>query len=297
MYEDNSMLSWPAPVPVEPPTARYKLVAVDLDTILQPDGTLHPVDVAALRTAHAFGVKVVLVSAKPPQALHRYWAQLGLSTPVIALNGALVYDYPSHSPLSGQAIEAESERFIVQAVQRISPTASIGLEFGDSWATNRIGPVARAIIKQTGVWPRQTGDLRSLMDEPVYQLWISALPEQLDMLQNELATHGLAMQRHTNPDLLAVSSAAASRGTALASVADTLQIVPDEVMAVGDSGRDRSFDQAAAFIVHVPQMGIEPELSVGGAREIAQSQGVAEALARYLVPEGGDGIIWPSAER
>ena len=33
------------------------------------------------------------------------------------------------------------------------------------------------------------------------------------------------------------------------------------------------------------------------ARDVAQSQGVAEALAQYLTPEGSSGDLWPSIER
>ena len=72
------MLPWSSQMSGETQAGRYRLVAVDLDGSLQPNGALHEADAAALRTAHAAGVKVVLVSALPPQIMHRYWAQLGL---------------------------------------------------------------------------------------------------------------------------------------------------------------------------------------------------------------------------
>ena len=104
------MLPWSSQMSTETQSGRYRLVAVDLDGSVQPNGTLHQADAAALRAAHAAGVKVVLVSALPPQLMHRYWAQLGLGAPITALNGALVYDFPSHKPVAGQPLELEDAR-------------------------------------------------------------------------------------------------------------------------------------------------------------------------------------------
>ena len=108
-------------------------MAVNLDSILQSNETLHPLDAASLRTAHSLGVKVVLASAKAPQGIHRYWAQLGLGTPVIAFNGALVYDFPSHKHVLGQPLPPESVRSALEIAHRLAPKASIAVERGDTW--------------------------------------------------------------------------------------------------------------------------------------------------------------------
>ena len=53
------MLPWSSQMSTETQPGRYRLVAVDLDGSVQPNGTLHQADAAALRAAHAAGVKVV----------------------------------------------------------------------------------------------------------------------------------------------------------------------------------------------------------------------------------------------
>ena len=68
-------------------------------------------------------------------------------------------------------------------------------------------------------------------------------------------------------------------------------------MAIGGNGRDRSMLQAAAFAVLVSDMAKGLDLAGTGSRDVAQSQGVAEALAQYLTPEGSSGDLWPSIER
>ncbi len=137
------MISWTSQVSGDAQPGRYRLVAVDLDSSLQPDGTLHEADAAALRAAHAAGVKVVLVSALAPQIMHRYWAQLGLGAPIIALNGALVYDFPSHKPIAGQPLEGEQLQRIMQAVQDVAPQAAVALQQRETWAANHLGRAAK----------------------------------------------------------------------------------------------------------------------------------------------------------
>jgi HAD superfamily hydrolase (TIGR01484 family) len=274
---------------------RYRLVAVDLDGSLQPNGALHEADAAALRAAHAAGVKVVLVSALPPQLMHRYWAQLGLGAPIIALNGALVYDFPSHKPVAGQTLEPEHLQRIVHAVHEAAPQAAVALQQRESWVANHLGRAAKEMIQRTGVWPTYVGDLAGRLDDEIYQVWVSAEAGQLAALERALAHAGLSLARYTGPTRLVIQAAAASRGWALASLASLLEVPPHEVMAVGGGGQDRSMLQAAAFAVLVADMGKELE-PVAGVERMAKTPGVAEALARYLTVEEREGETWPSVE-
>lgn len=302
------MLTWPPQSHVKPMPARYRLVALDLDSTLQPDGTIHPADAAAVRTAHAVGVKVVLVSARSPRAMHRYWAQLGLGTPVIALNGALVYDFPTHKHILGQPIESDTVQQVLHTVNELAPKATIGLECGERWAVNRLSRVTNWQLKQTGQWPWVIGDLTQCLERPVYQIWVSATPEQLQALEKRLAFHAhngttaaeqrpavddqaplsrasnhLALMRYTDPDLLILRSAAASRGWAVSALANWLEIPSHQVMAIGDGGRDRSMLQAAAFAVVTS--GVEgPGRPKETSGTIVSTKGVAEALELCLYP-------------
>ena len=53
--------------------------------------------------------------------------------------------------------------------------------------------------------------------------------------------------------------------------------------------------QTAAFAVLVSDLGKEPEPAAGVER-LAQTPGVAEALARYLTVEESEAETWPSVE-
>lgn len=289
------MISWTSQVSGDAQPGRYRLVAVDLDSSLQPDGTLHEADAAALRAAHAAGVKVVLVSALAPQIMHRYWAQLGLGAPIIALNGALVYDFPSHKPIAGQPLEGEQLQRIMQAVQDVAPQAAVALQQRETWAANHLGRAAKEMIQRTGIWPSYMGDLAGRLDKEIYQVWVSSDAGQIGALETALAQAGLGLARYTNPTRLALQAASASRGWALSALASALEIAPHEVMAIGGGGLDRSMLQTAAFAVLVSDLGREREL-LAGVERLAQTPGVAEALARYLTVEENEAETWPSIE-
>jgi hypothetical protein len=297
MHEDIDLFAWTPQGDPEPPTSRYRLVAVDLDGILLPSETLHPLDAASLRTAHAIGVKIVLASARAPLAIHRYWAQLGLGTPVIAFDGALVYDFPSHKHVLGQPLQAETVRSALEIARRAAPKAGIAVERGESWVVNQLGPTAKATIRHTGLWPAVASDLGTSLSEAVYELSFDAAADQLAGLETALAGLGLAQARLTNPDRLVLRSPAASLGWALSSLAGLLEVPANQVMAIGGNGRDRSMLQAAALAVLVSDMAKVLDPAATSAAEVAQSQGVAEALAQYLTPEGSGGDLWPSIER
>ncbi len=289
------MLPWSSQMSPEAQAGRYRLVAVDLDGSVQPNGALHEADAAALRAAHAAGVKVVMVSALPPQLMHRYWAQLGLGAPIIALNGALVYDFPSHRPVAGQPLEAEQLQRIMQAIQEAAPQGAVALQQRESWVTNHLGRAAREMIQRTGVWPSHMGDLAGRWDDEIYQVWVSAEASQLGALETALAHAGLSLAHYTDPTRLVMQAASASRGWALSSLASHLEVAPHEVMAIGGGGQDRSMLQAAAFAVLVADMGKEPE-PIAGVERMANTPGVAEALARYLTVQESEAETWPSIE-
>lgn len=228
------------------PAARFRLMAVDLDTIISPAGVLNATDAGALRTAHAAGVKVVLASALGPQAIHRYWAQLGLGASVIAFDGALIYDFPTHKAQSGQPLEHDALASFLHAVQRIAPKTPVVLERADAWIANRIGSFVRSTIKQTGLWPQISADLGAYLDRPVYRATVEAPGAQLDDLQAELAMAGLAVSRSFDPQMLTVRSAAATRDWALSALAGLQEMSLDEVVVIGGrSGDGARLDTAA----------------------------------------------------
>ncbi len=69
----------------------YRLCAIDLDdTLLGPDHAVSARNIAAVRAVVAKGVIVVIASGRMHEATLRFVEQMGLETPIISYNGAMV---------------------------------------------------------------------------------------------------------------------------------------------------------------------------------------------------------------
>lgn len=81
-----------------------KMIALDLDeTLLNTDKTINEKNVATLRQLHTAGLKIVLCTGRPINAIWGYIEQLGLTTPddfTITFNGALVVNNASKETLA-----------------------------------------------------------------------------------------------------------------------------------------------------------------------------------------------------
>jgi len=69
----------------------YLLCAIDLDdTLLGPDHRISPRNARAVHAVMARGVTVIIASGRMHEATLRFADQLGLDTPIISYNGAMV---------------------------------------------------------------------------------------------------------------------------------------------------------------------------------------------------------------
>ncbi len=290
------MTTWNLPTTTISPAARFRLMAVDLDSIVTPAGVLDPLDAGALRAAHAMGVKVVLASALSPQAIHRYWAQLGLGAPVIAFDGALIYDFPTQKAQLDQPLDRDVLAQLLQQVQRSAPKAPVVLERADAWAANRVGSLVRSTIDQTGLWPQISADLGGYLDRPVYRVTVEAADAKLDALQAALPAAGLSVSRSSDPASLQLRSAAATREWALAALAGLQEVSLDEVVAIGGRSGDGARLDTAALAALMTNAVAGAGL-LAGEPASAADYGDGDDLAGELESEGSDNDLWPTIER
>lgn len=74
-------------------TKKYKLICMDMDgTLLNNDGQITPYTESVLKEAAKRGAVLCMTSARPIFEITVYCRQLGIDSPIIACNGAYVYD-------------------------------------------------------------------------------------------------------------------------------------------------------------------------------------------------------------
>ncbi|MEU0190974.1 HAD family hydrolase [Streptomyces afghaniensis] len=115
-------------VPLVVPLVTPKLIAADLDgTLLRSDGTLSDRTRAALAAAEQAGIRVLLVTGRPPRSVPELLATIGPHF-VIAANGAAVYA-PDGSLAHVSPIRPLAATRLITRVRRALPGAAFAVEY------------------------------------------------------------------------------------------------------------------------------------------------------------------------
>jgi hypothetical protein len=116
------MTTTPTPTPASPPHPRPKLVATDLDgTLLHSDGSLSQRTRAALTAASKAGIRIALVTGRPPRCVPARLETIGRHY-VIAANGAALYA-PDATTIHISPIRSDTATELVTRLLAFNPTA------------------------------------------------------------------------------------------------------------------------------------------------------------------------------
>ena len=220
---------------------KIHLVAIDLDgTLLNSAKKVTDATAAILWGARkTHGLRVVLASARPPRSTLPFYRQLGLDTPMINYNGALVYDPPSQSVLLHRPLPLEVARALVASARRHDPSVLVSAEILDRWFTDRVDAAYQTETARHHD-PDVVGPLDSWLDRPVTKLLLLGEPPGLNKIVTAFRkefTHQIAMVQ-TEAFLLQVMHATVSKEQALRVVAAEMGLDRREVMAIGDNAND-----------------------------------------------------------
>lgn len=270
-----------------------KLIALDMDgTVFTDQKTVTPRTLAAIRAALDRGIVVVPASGRtlgtlPPQILSipgiRY---------VITCNGARVTDQRSGQVVSRRLIPLET-----------------ALELTDALSSRRC--VVEASIDDQLYLSRRDAELELACVSPALRPFMAALRTEIDDLRSFLAGQTLDAEKmlafmpddeaaaqvrrllEGRSDLdvsfsvknnLEINAAGASKGSALAALAEHLRIPREAVMACGDSGNDVSMLEYAGFSVAMGNAVPELKALADAVTLTNNEDGVAAAIERYVLP-------------
>lgn len=261
-----------------------RLVAIDLDdTLLTDELEIPPGAVRAIEKARAAGVHVVIATGRMFPSARPFAEQLGLQTPLITYNGAMVktaaeellFHRPVPQDLALEVLDfAEDRQWPVQCY------------FHDRLYVPAITAGVIYYTELSGVPAQSTNHMRELVSEsgPTKMLAIGS-PEQTTERARALADFfGERLEvTISKPSFVEMMRPGISKGSALADVAALLGVAQDETMAIGDSFNDLHMLQWAG--VGVAMGNGHPHI-----REIADhvvasnmDEGVAEAIERFVL--------------
>jgi Cof subfamily protein (haloacid dehalogenase superfamily) len=209
------------------------LVACDLDGTLLDDGRRIPeANRRAIAAARARGVRFVLCTGRPPRAVRAFWEELGLREPVVAYNGALIWDMAARAARWEAAMAPATLAAAIRLAREALPDAVLSVEAADHWWTDRILPLPRRSDAGFASPPDGEGPVEGFVagrpahkllfraDPAPYARFLAALPRELRATRNR-------------EGLVEVRSAQAGKAAAVSRLAP-----PGEVLALGDDAND-----------------------------------------------------------
>jgi Cof subfamily protein (haloacid dehalogenase superfamily) len=263
---------------------KIHLLALDLDgTLLNSAKEIGKAAALALRAARRHRVHVVLASARPPRSVQPFYDQLGLDTPMINYNGALVYAPTSKRVLMHLPIPLKTAREIVRLARRLHRKVLVSAEILDRWYTDRLDENYATETAELFA-PDRIAPIAQWLTESVTKLLLLAPLEKLAEIRSAIATtlpHQVTMVQ-TEPNLLQIMHATVSKAQALRWVAGELAVARENVMAIGDNANDVGMLQWAALGVAVANATPQAKAAAKVVTAADDSDGVAEAVERFI---------------
>ncbi|OIJ18403.1 hypothetical protein BKP45_12580 [Anaerobacillus alkalidiazotrophicus] len=209
-----------------------KAIVLDLDgTLLKKDDTISSRNKEFLMEQKKQGIKIILATGRPINMTLKYHEELQLDTPLICLNGAVIFDRLKENILEQSVISPVEATMVFDTVSdhyakvMISHTSKANYEMinliGDK-ITNH-GP-----IEPKGIYPNKYEPLLKLSVH--FQNVASASYAYTKLLSHfEIANWG---------DSFEITKKSITKWHALQNVLSSFQILPQEVVAFGDGPND-----------------------------------------------------------
>lgn len=266
----------------------YRAVFLDMDgTLLRSDHSVSEPTIQAIRKLTTAGIPVVLVSARPLNAMMPAFRAIGLpeGTPIITLNGS--YIVRSGRPIYDVRIDLVTTAQVTGQVRPFNATIAYYLqqewysEVRDAWTDHeqrimdiplRVGPITQLLTD----WSRRGLGPNKMM--------VMSEPEDIAVIQQHLRSiyDGRLNIYPSKATFLEVMDSRGSKSKAVRYVSESLGLSPSDIIAMGDNYNDIEMIQFAGLGV---AMGNAPEDIKAKADYITDTNnndGVRKALERFF---------------
>ena len=221
-----------------------KLIAIDMDgTLLLPDHTISPAVKQAITAARERGVKVVLTTGRPYAGVHKYLEELDMNRPgdyCITYNGALVQNAGDGSTVAQTTLSYDDYRYLEQLSREVGSHFH-ALDRHTLYTANRDISYYTVHESYVATIPLVFCEAEK-MDKDIQLLKVMMIDEPAILDQAITRIPASVREKYTvmksSPYFLEILDKRVNKGTGVKSLADTLGIKAEEVMALGDQEND-----------------------------------------------------------
>jgi len=257
-----------------------ELIACDMDgTLLNSAFRLSEATKAAVARVVARGIHFVLVSGRMRATLMPFHEELGLRTPAICYNGAMIWDPVARRIVSHTPIPSEVTQELLDL------TESKGLHVQYFWDDRFFAVERNAWMELYESRTRLRGEIVSSLrefgeDRLPTKMQIIAEPERVRVLVGELAAHfdGRLYVTSTLPEYVEMMNPSVSKGAGLAVVGKMLGVSPERMLVFGDAQNDETMFRLAGYSVAMGNARPEVREKAHFVSATNDEDGVARAL-------------------
>ncbi len=265
----------------------YRLVAMDLDeTLLSGGYGISNRNYKAIKAAQEKGVKVTIATGRTYKSCLPYAQKLAVDIPFITYHGALVRSLGVEKPLFYNPVDFELAYGIVETAENMG--YHINLYIDDRVHIREENNFSRMYQDITAVEVLPVGNLTNfLANEKKAPPKITIIDfeghlEKIEAFLHEKYREKLTITK-SHRYFLEITHLKATKGQALESLAEILNIKRDEVMAFGDSYNDIDMLQYAGMGVAVANAYREVQEKADLITRSNLENGVAEIIEEYII--------------
>ncbi|MDE2436519.1 MAG: HAD family hydrolase [Sphingomonadales bacterium] len=262
-----------------------RLLICDVDgTLVRHDKSLPDENVAAIRDLSARGVAVSLISARPPAGLLGIAQKLGVMGPMGAFNGGTIF--------RADGTELATHRvphITVEALLRLYtlPNVTRWVFAAGLWLTsNPADPHTPREVISSGLQPQAVADFTPWLGKVDKLVAVCDDDPTMDRIEQEAIelARVTANVVRSQDYYLDATAPQANKGEGVAQIARLLGVPLENVAVIGDQANDISMFRRAGLAIAMGQA--KPEVKAAAHLVAASNEdaGVADAIARYIIP-------------
>jgi Cof subfamily protein (haloacid dehalogenase superfamily) len=265
----------------------YKAVFLDMDgTLLRSDHSVSDATKETIRQLIGKGIPVILVSARPVNAILPTWQDIGLNGyPMVSLNGSYIVE--NDQPIFQAMIDLPTTAGVAEQVRPFKANIAYYLqrewyaEVNDEWTEHeqkimdvqiRIAPLPELIREWSA---KNIGPNKMLvMGEP------DSIAEAEEHLKSKY--DGQLNIYTSKPTYLEVMDPRGSKSNALRFLIERMKIGREEIIAMGDNFNDREMIQFAGMGVAMGNAPDEIKSVADYVTDTNNNDGVRKALEHFF---------------
>ncbi len=268
------------------PTNFYKMLVLDLDdTLLNDQHEISEQNRTALIKAQELGIKVVLASGRPTQAMLRYAYELELDrfdSFIISFNGGNIIDMKQQKTIFEQSLTPEE----IHSLHDFSLANNLHIitYSHEGVISETQSEYIDVELNLTGMPHCKVDCFKTKVDFNAVKCILLEEPGYLKTMENKLKNERNDLSVSiSKPFFLEVMPKGIDKAASIDHLAKQLGIDPGEIIAVGNAGNDLTMIQYAGLGVWVDN--VTPELRPLADAIVASNNehGVAEVVERFIL--------------